>query len=501
MVKMSSTSASQPFVFIVSTDRLHPDDIHARKKIRKQAMNRAGRVRRMRGGYGKHNLLQYPDSLVHSAKQPSIGPGVSICNSWKDTWQRDVLQNAIPCAPPSSGYDQMRARCNFDILDLSTLTSLHVSRATAHSLSANPSILRDIIGNRQWSYLNFIPSRFEHSSLIREAAECVSARVQQWLASPLHPPSRKIIAQYLRALKLLQINLDSSEGYLQADVLCATELLGLYELLNFSTDQHWTCHSSGTAALIRARGPHAYKSEFEKALLLSHIGQIFHWALDENIPCFLDDEDWRKTIRSVSFNDSSFSDRCDLVISLWNCVCRLPYHLQQTLDILSARKELILKDRFRTLQADLRQVRHSILQWCNEYHQHSLSMNRNITMDESLEKEKQEEALGFGLTCLIISNRLIFALDPAAEMSSENEAQSLAARILDIGGSKASRASRGQLFLPLKIHVANTTRATAQSWRSWTNISDASLSPSANLCTLSRRIFVEWCQLTGWKCT
>lgn len=41
-----------------------------------------------------------------------------------------------------------------------------------------------------------------------------------------------------------------------------------------STEDAWNYHSSGAAALIKLRGPERCESDFEKALLLSHVGQI-----------------------------------------------------------------------------------------------------------------------------------------------------------------------------------------------------------------------------------
>lgn len=41
-----------------------------------------------------------------------------------------------------------------------------------------------------------------------------------------------------------------------------------------SSEDAWNYHSSGAAALIKLRGPERCQSDFEKALLLSHVGQI-----------------------------------------------------------------------------------------------------------------------------------------------------------------------------------------------------------------------------------
>jgi hypothetical protein len=41
-----------------------------------------------------------------------------------------------------------------------------------------------------------------------------------------------------------------------------------------SSEYAWSYHSSGAAALIKLRGPERCESDFEKALLISHVGQI-----------------------------------------------------------------------------------------------------------------------------------------------------------------------------------------------------------------------------------
>jgi hypothetical protein len=184
-------------------------------------------------------------------------------------------------------------RYNFDLLDLSQLTSFHINYATASRLASKPTMLTEVLGNRHWSYLNYLPSRLGHNSALDKAAACVAARVQQWLASPSEPVSYGILKLYSSALKALQAELQSSQACLRPDVLCATALLGVYEvrtllcsislryvgsldfqLLRMSTEVSWNYHSVGASALIKLRGPGRCESDFEKALLLSHVGQI-----------------------------------------------------------------------------------------------------------------------------------------------------------------------------------------------------------------------------------
>ncbi|KAK5988892.1 hypothetical protein PT974_10389 [Cladobotryum mycophilum] len=325
---MVDTSNPKSFVFITSTNRLRPDNNHARQQIRRQAMSRAAYSRRQRGGYGKVNLFQAPAQSM-SSDQPHDPLKQRAFDCVDDETIDSHLSATILISPSSVDYEKIRIRYNLDLLDLSALTSFHVTYATASSLASNPDILRDIVGRQQLSYLTHVPGRYGQSHALASAVECVSARAHQWLIAPHQPVSSEIIVLYLRALKAVQAALENPHTNMQPEVLCATELLGIYELFSTSTEQRWASHSSGSTALIKLRGPDRYTSDFEKGLLASHIGQIFHQSLNTNESCFLHDGPWQLVLRSIATNDGPFSDRSERVISLWQSACHLPYHLQK----------------------------------------------------------------------------------------------------------------------------------------------------------------------------
>lgn len=209
-------------VFITATNRLVPDDKHARKQIRKQAMSRCAHDRRKRGGYGQHNLLQYPFELLEDEDSREKGMPTKAA--------RIPAKTAIPTSLSSCPYERLRMRYNFDLLDLSQLTSFHISYTTAGRLASKPTMLAEVLGDRHWSYLNYLPSRFGHNSALDKAAACVAARAQQWLSSPSEPVSCGILKLYSSALKALQAELQCPKACLRPDVLCATAVLGVYEV-------------------------------------------------------------------------------------------------------------------------------------------------------------------------------------------------------------------------------------------------------------------------------
>jgi len=124
----------------------------------------------------------------------------------------------------------MRIQYDFDVLDLSALTSFHAGRATAQALMHDPSRLIDVLRCKQWSYLSFLPSRFGHVDCLDDAARCLAAKARHQLLSPTNPPNVIVVSLYSRALASLQSALSDPDRFLQPDVLCATEILAIYEV-------------------------------------------------------------------------------------------------------------------------------------------------------------------------------------------------------------------------------------------------------------------------------
>ncbi|KAL7791585.1 hypothetical protein V8C37DRAFT_382165 [Trichoderma ceciliae] len=472
-------------VFITATNRLAPDDKQARKQIRRQAMSRSAHARRKRGGYGQHNLIQYPVEILHDNDSRAED---SSCKASQIS-VRAVVPASLACCP----YERMRIQYNFDLLDLSQLTSFHISYATASTLANKPTMLTEILGHRHWSYLNYLPGRIGHNRALDKAAACVAARAQQLLVSPSEPVSGYILKLYSSALMALQAELQCPDTCVRPDVLCATELLGIYELLKMSTEYAWNYHSSGATALIKLRGPGRCESDFEKALLLSHVGQIFHEALNFNQSCFLSDDAWQAALRSIPTNDNLFSDRSEPIISLLTIVCRVPEYFHKTTQIVCINRDDTPDYLIDDVRNNLYQLHRSILLWQNRY----FGSNAVGCPSMRIDTDRQHEALGFSFAVSIIINRLLFCLDPVANASCEETAQKFASKILLIEKEGLSTESQAELFMAIKLGVAKVTHATAARWRDWHM--NTQVEPAIGSHILPRRIFVDWCRMMNWK--
>jgi hypothetical protein len=246
-----------------------PRDQAVRALIRKQAMKKASAARRKDGNYGKHNLRQYPVFVVEPAThvvpsavavldqevreiqqdndidiiktEPLTPPGVrkykvlpekeAHKTTRQKAWIASLALSRTPCTSlPATGYELTNIRSDFNILDLSTLASMFASRAVRNALSQYPlQLVHQLRTQKQWSYLEYLPSQYGHYPCLRAATDCVIARARQIL-SPNEKWESAVTYFYCKALGTLQKALDDPSQRYSAQVLCATEILALFEV-------------------------------------------------------------------------------------------------------------------------------------------------------------------------------------------------------------------------------------------------------------------------------
>lgn len=276
---MADSSATISFQFVNSTlsSPSAAQDLEVRAMIRKQAMKKVSAARKRDGNYGKHNLRQCPVFLVDSAnddigadrrgeivstirlkeeyehkedskhkeeskykgnskhngaarKQDTRSNSTSINRAEKEKWLARLAVQSLPESLSAKGYESTSMRTDFDILDLSTLASLHIGRAVRAALSRNLyQLIPQLRSHKRWSYLTFLPSRYAQSTCLSDAVDCVIARARQ-IVSPGENWEAAVITFYVKALASLQKALDCPKQRFLPEVLAATEVLALYEV-------------------------------------------------------------------------------------------------------------------------------------------------------------------------------------------------------------------------------------------------------------------------------
>ncbi|KAH9207340.1 hypothetical protein DL95DRAFT_483375 [Leptodontidium sp. 2 PMI_412] len=276
--------------------------------IRKQAMKQTSAARKRNGNYGKHNLRQYPIFLYEKGEDTAIIQDRCI--------GKVVLSELIPRSPSAKGFELTCSKANFNVLLLSSLATLHTCRPVRQLLSQDPSrLVVQLQAHRRCSYFTYIPSRYDDVACLRDAIDCVMARTKQ-IVSPDKASERGVIRIYVTALRSLQAALNDPEQRLKPEVLCATEILALYELLDPSGEAAWVRHAAGAARLIQLRGPRSFKTDFEKALFVAQCISIATERVLNSERCFLEQNCWQETLRSVIEPKALITDRSETVISL-----------------------------------------------------------------------------------------------------------------------------------------------------------------------------------------
>jgi hypothetical protein len=136
----------------------------------------------------------------------------------------------IAASVPHQGYSSAVAKYRFNLLDLSALCSMHMGLPAATVLHGTEGKLAKLLRERQACYLDFVPARYDQSHLIRTAVDCVLARARSLICGDGGLKEATILGLFGRALRELQAALNDWQRVCDADVLCASLLMQLYEV-------------------------------------------------------------------------------------------------------------------------------------------------------------------------------------------------------------------------------------------------------------------------------
>ncbi|TVY65515.1 Uncharacterized protein LSUE1_G006332 [Lachnellula suecica] len=501
---MAENPTNIEFQFVNSTINAPtvPRDLAIRALIRKQAMKKASAARRRDGNYGKHNLRQYPVFLIDTEnkngqtvteikeqalpveyiREKAIShynagkytkeketPRPNVTKAEKNTVERQRLlaklnltTEGVPGALSAKGYELTSMKSDFDILNLSTLATLHIGRAARAALSRNPyHLIYQLRSNKQSSYLSYLPSLYGHVPCLSDAADCVIARARQ-IVSPHENWEAAVITFYVKALDSLQKALDCPKDRYKPEVLCATEILSLYELLDPSGETAWIRHAAGAARLIQLRGPKNYNTEFEKALFMAHTGPIMTECLLNAERCFLEQRPWQKVFRSLIIDEGfQISDRSEITVSLMILKSFIPGFFVDIANIICSDTQPDL-DFVHTVVSRLRQQKADLLKWSIRYD--GILRQYPDMRAGSAEFDNHSKVYATYLSCIMISSRLLGAVSGSERPELEQAAQNFADEMIEMDASIQSTSEQTSLFMAQTRGVAGSIKMTAAAW-------------------------------------
>lgn len=365
---------------------------------------------------------------------------------------------AHPLPPmPLSGLELLVKDRGIDPIDLSALSSIHIGTMASIILSSDPNRLSGVLSCRQRSYFSYIPPRFGQVSVLDDAFRCLITVTHSMLV-PAHKSSQKtILSYYGRALYSLQSAVNDPSLRYSVEVLCATAILALFELLNSPNAQPWRDHIAGASRLIQLRGPSRFTSEFDKSLFISLSYPICSEALLNNEHCFLDDPAWTEFIRTLSVPTEMFTDRSDLGIDLMVIKSKVAGLAKRTNHAVVIQDTLELRD-FEAIAFDISVVRSAIVTWRRKFNTaliHAEERSRDDTMDFG----KRYELLGLSLIINIVVSRLLCSIVPKDRALLEEEVQNQAVELKAVAGSLEHN-RRAEFFFAQKGKIADAAIAT-----------------------------------------
>ncbi|KAF2096710.1 hypothetical protein NA57DRAFT_58607 [Rhizodiscina lignyota] len=512
----------EAFTWVNSTSARIPEDAQTRTQIRRQAMRNVAIVRKRTGIRRNRNTRQYPIFMTDAVASEPEGsndllPVPRRANSHEEDtgehpWQAWSMQESREVLSAFSNPENL-------VIDLDLLQSQTVKiqyRFDLQELSElleQPSKVSSFMGRKSPSYRAYFQSQYGRSACLTDAADALIVLLQGISKSGSFRGGYLSLESYGRALESLQRALNTP-GEVTPDILCATELLTLYEVgfrrLTFwrfiltSNAQHispqsenaWTSHASGAASLMCMRGPDAYVTDLEKSLFMSNVGPVMVKALLIDEACFLERPEWAEFMRSMMDDNNSPPERTKIVLSLYLLISRVPrlfkdigssYYNDTDMDPVIHRE---LLSRATRLRIELRG-------WREDHFDVHLK-----PMCGGPETDGYCKLLIFFFHCSILANRCVAALswaDPAEVDTLEEETYRWACTILTMIGTndKVYANLQGAFYMSHKIRMAESVLSTHTDWQS--DAINSGIGHDIPQKVISKEKFQRWCEAFGRK--
>lgn len=342
-----------------------------------------------------------------------------------DAQDFQALMLATPLvANPATAYEAFRLNYNFDVQDLSALTSFHIGKPVLYALAQRPHLLNTLLGHRIDSYLEFIPSRYGSKPYFDAAVECLAARGYSALR-PWDTRSKAVaLRAYTKALKKLQEAVVDGDACEDEDLLAAVQMLGLREIVDSSHSKAYSSHVAGSSRLVRRRSPSGFRTEYQKLLFRAHMGPAFTEAMYNHEACYLESPEWMRLYESFAEpTDLWLSDRSELVIRIRLQMLRLNGLLIDVTRVMDPDAAL---DTFLWLRTELvvRQAHKILLDAVEDYKAHVV--HTAMMAPPASELDKRREIYGTALECLLLYKRMLGTVCEAERLQLETETLELA---------------------------------------------------------------------------
>ncbi|UKZ57541.1 hypothetical protein TrVGV298_011400 [Trichoderma virens] len=519
------------FSFVSYDNHRVPQDPKSRTLIRRHAMRDVATTRKQRKNY-RGNVIQYPESVLcgddkESARRdpiPSVKGGKSRPKKQKPKKKKAVDDNTQTTKQQIARFHTIFV----NDIERKMNAGLHLGFASITCFTSESGRAGDVLSSSPLSHLqsrgllSYLPSRYGKVAALTYTVDCLVARLNQITRNSVTNGGSSdeedgiVFRHYAKALKEIQKAIDDDALRTSQETLYATELLGIFELLSPQPEiKSWICHAGGAARLIQLRGPDGFKTDFELALFMAHIGPIVTEAFLNNKLCFLAEEPWRKVLRAAICNDPSIPSRqSDLMHQLWSSLIYGPNIFKLVTDLVLAPVEppqSIIETSIKRIQRDLDHLN----MWADllqdqqsAVEKYSPKSNALSTLKDTLDWSSSKKYMpwqilrGTHAMCSILKRRLLNSLAPSRYPHIELECQSLARLAMGSDSDSATAIKENDLprglFMAQTVWVARAVINTKSIWYgNGTGIDEVGVQNGSQRSMIEKWKFRLWCKELG----
>ena len=406
---MTAQYIENPVLFINSTSGAVPKGRNVRAQSRSQEAHVIAPPKEQKGHF---IVLDLNAKSAVGADKPAPRKRRKTHNHGSEITKMDSLTNL---SHRLRGANEI----HLDPRNILPLATFHVRRIAAMTVRADPSRLSEILRCRQWSCVPYSGMILGRSRCLDSSLSCVAAKLRQitgGTTSTLH-----VLSLYSEALRELQEALQSPSQYDHRDLLMATQLLAVYEMLDSLETATWDKHVAGASSLVKPENGISHFEDYGTTLTLAEVAPVFTDALLSCNGDALSSHPWQSVFQLVLDQPGLASNFRRLI----SCLLHLLKLLDDSKALRHSREApnpsqiYELLDRAHILKDQLRKA----------------VLASDPTSACGYKAVESFDGLGMGLAALIAIDRLIESLRPAdlpAKEGFKDDTSELCAQLLQL---------------------------------------------------------------------
>lgn len=287
-----------PLVFLTTSNASAPTGRNARAQARSESAKRTNPAAARYGSFGSFSIDLNPTNTTTAVDDSHLNKRQKIDHKDGQAKQQEQLMQQVTCPNASirilaTHFDQRSSPLppNVNFEDVLKVASFHIRRRAAQIVKSHPDRTLDALRCRQWCSVSSTFASLGRSPYLDSAIACLVSKVQQVISGSAS--QQKMLYCYTEALHLLRAAVIQPKLQDRGDMLAATQLLAIYEMMDFPDNGFWTQHVAGAAAMAKVLGSNTSGNSMQAA-------PMFVEALLSGDEAFFDTQHWKNLLRVIT---------------------------------------------------------------------------------------------------------------------------------------------------------------------------------------------------------